>query len=164
MKKIYIIGGTMGVGKTAVSRELQKILPACVFLDGDWCWDSHPFTVNDETKSMVIRNIRFMLNEFLHCASYENVVFCWVMHEQEIIDSILAGLDTGDCGVNVISLVCEKETLLRRLDKDIRAGLRTNDIIGRSIMRLPLYDKLDTIKIRTDNVNAASVAETISKL
>jgi len=27
-----------GVGKTATSRELQKLLSNCVFLDGDWCW------------------------------------------------------------------------------------------------------------------------------
>jgi hypothetical protein len=29
----------MGVSKTATCRELQKILPRNVFLDGDWCWD-----------------------------------------------------------------------------------------------------------------------------
>jgi len=32
MKNLIFINGTMGVGKTATSRELQKILPNCVFL------------------------------------------------------------------------------------------------------------------------------------
>ena len=39
MKTLYLIGGTMGVGKTAVSQQLKKDLPNSVFLDGDWCWD-----------------------------------------------------------------------------------------------------------------------------
>lgn len=36
MKNLYIIGGTMGVGKTAVSQQLKSDLPNSVFLDGDW--------------------------------------------------------------------------------------------------------------------------------
>ena len=40
MKTLYLIGGTMGVGKTAVSQQLKKDLPNSVFLDGDWCWDA----------------------------------------------------------------------------------------------------------------------------
>lgn len=37
MKTLYFISGPMGVGKTAVSRELLRTLPRCAFLDGDWC-------------------------------------------------------------------------------------------------------------------------------
>ena len=32
MKTIYLIGGTMGVGKTTVSQQLKKELPNSVFL------------------------------------------------------------------------------------------------------------------------------------
>ena len=48
MKNIYLIGGTMGVGKTATCRILKNKLPNCVFLDGDWCWNMHPFQVMHE--------------------------------------------------------------------------------------------------------------------
>jgi len=44
----------MGVGKTAVCQELKLKLNNCVFLDGDWCWDAHPFQVTEETKQMVM--------------------------------------------------------------------------------------------------------------
>ena len=37
MKRLYLIGGPMGVGKTTVCRALQKSLDRSVFLDGDWC-------------------------------------------------------------------------------------------------------------------------------
>ena len=76
MKDLYIIGGTMGAGKTATSRALKARLVACVFLDGDWCWDMHPFQVTEETKRMVMDNICYLLNNFIGCSAYQNIVFC----------------------------------------------------------------------------------------
>ena len=91
---MYLIGGTMGVGKTTVCQILKRKLKNSVFLDGDWCWDAEPFQVTEEPKEMVLQNICFLLNQFLHCSAYENVIFCWVMHEQKIIDTILENIDT----------------------------------------------------------------------
>jgi len=116
MKKLYLIGGTMGVGKTAVSQQLKKDLPNSVFLDGDWCWDANPFQVTEETKTMVTDNICYLLNNFLHCSAYENIIFCWVMHEQHIIDSIIENLDIENCEVKCISVVVVEASLGYRLD------------------------------------------------
>ena len=96
MKRLYLLGGTMGVGKTTVSQQLKQDLPNGVFLDGDWCWDADPFQVTEETISMVIRNICYLLNSFLHCTAYENIIFCWVRHEQSILDAITNLLDTDN--------------------------------------------------------------------
>ena len=90
LKNIYIIGGTMGVGKSTVSQILKEKLNNSIFLDGDWCWDAHPFQVTEETKQMVLQNICFLLNQFIRCSAYENIICCWVMHEQGIIDEIIS--------------------------------------------------------------------------
>ena len=74
MKNLYLIGGAMGVGKTTVCRRLKKDLPNSVFLDGDWCWDADPFLITEETKAMVMDNICFLLNNFLRCSAYENII------------------------------------------------------------------------------------------
>lgn len=76
MKTLILIGGTMGIGKTTACQCLKKALPRAVFLDGDRCWDADPFQVTDETKAMVEGNICYLLNSFLHCSAYENVIFC----------------------------------------------------------------------------------------
>ena len=76
MKRLYLIGGPMGVGKTTVGQILKKQLADCVYLDGDWCWDMDPFSVTPETKCMVIDNICTLLNNFLRCTAYKNIVFC----------------------------------------------------------------------------------------
>lgn len=56
MKNIYLIDGTMGAGKTTTCQILKNKLPNCVFLDGDWCWDMHPFQVTPETKKLETEN------------------------------------------------------------------------------------------------------------
>ena len=161
MKTLYLIGGTMGVGKTTVCRELKRELPNSVFLDGDWCWDMHPFTVIAETKAMVMDNICAVLNNFLKCSVIENIVFCWVMHEQSIADEILARLELGECRVKEISLVCTAEELRSRLQKDIDAGVRMPDILERSPARLPLYEKRNTVKLDTTGKSPKEVAQDI---
>ena len=65
MKNVYIIGGAMGVGKTTVCQLLKQKLNNSVFLDGDWCWDMHPFQITDETREMVLNNICYQLNNFI---------------------------------------------------------------------------------------------------
>lgn len=164
MKNIFLIGGTMGVGKTTVCEILKNKLNNCAFLDGDWCWDMHPFQVTDETKQMVLENICFLLNNFIQCSAYENIVFCWVMHEQSIIDTILSRLDTSDCSIHVISLVCGEQALQKRLQKDVDAGVRTKDVIQRSIERIPLYEKLDSVKVDVSKIDAMQAAELICSI
>ena len=163
MKTLYLIGGPMGVGKTTVSQKLKKCLPRSVFLDGDWCWDAHPFQVTDETKAMVMDNIRHLLSNFLRCTAYENVVFCWVMHEQAIIDDILSALDVTDVRVRCISLVCDAEALIKRLQKDVDAGVRESDVIPRSLQRLSCYAALATEKVDTSTLDAQQVAEILAE-
>lgn len=164
MKRVYLIGGTMGVGKTSVCNVLKRKLNNSVFLDGDWCWDAHPFTVTEETKAMVMENICYLLNNFIRCSEYENIIFCWVMHMQEIIDDIISRIDTKNCELKIISLVCDEENLRNRLFRDIAEGRRTADIVEKSIARIPLYDKLNTVKIDTSNKTIDEITEKIKQI
>lgn len=161
MKTLYLIGGTMGVGKTTVCQRLKQDLPNSVFLDGDWCWDASPFLVTGETKAMVMDNICHLLNNFLRCSAYENVIFCWVMHQQSIIDGILQRLDTAGCTVKCLSLLADEAALRKRLAADVEKGLREPDVIDRSAARLPLYQALDTIKVDTSGKTIPMIAEEV---
>jgi len=163
MKDLYLIGGAMGVGKTAVGQQLKRDLPNSVFLDGDWCWDADSFRVTEETKAMVLENICFLLNNFLRCTAYDHVIFCWVMHRQEIIDAILSRLKTENCRVRCISLVCRPDVLEKRLRGDIAEGIRTADILEKSLSYLPLYGPLHTEKIDTSELSVQQIANTIAQ-
>ncbi len=164
LKTLYLIGGTMGVGKTTVSQQLKKDLNNSVFLDGDWCWDASPFQVTDETKAMVVCNICYLLNSFIHCSAYDNIIFCWVMHEQSIIDGIINKLDTENCNVKTISLTVDEMNLQSRIKADVARGVRTFDAIDRSMARITMYQTLDTIKIDTSNKTVREIVDEIMAL
>jgi len=113
---------------------------------------------------MVTNNICYLLNNFLKCSAYENIIFCWVMHEQRIICSILEKLDTQNCEVKCISLVAAEKTLCERLAMDVDRGIRSEDVIERSIARIPMYQTLNTIKIDTNAKTVSMIANEIKQL
>lgn len=164
MKTLYLIGGTMGVGKTTVCRELKNQLHRSVYLDGDRCWDMNPFVVTEETKAMVLDNITTLLGNFLRCSAYDHVIFSWVMHQQAIVDTILGRLNLADVKVVPVSLICSREVLLQRLYRDVEAGIRQPDILLRSPQRLALYDSMNTEKIDTSHTTVAQTVQEILRL
>ena len=164
MKKLYLIGGPMGVGKTAVCQILKKRLDRAVFLDGDWCWDMDPFVVNEETKAVVLDNICGMLGRFLRSPAFQNVIFCWVMHQQQIIDTILSRVDSRGWKVVLVSLTASPDVLRDRLQADVDAGRRQPDVIPRSLARLPLYPQLNTRLVDTSALTPEEAAEQIASM
>ena len=147
----------MGIGKSTICNQLKQDLDHSVFLDGDWCWTMDPFIVNQDTKNMVLDNITHCLNNFIHTPGIENIIFCWVMHKQDIIDQIIQKLDTEGVDIHLISLICEKEELIKRMLID----RRDNQTIRKSLQYLELYKDLDTQKI---DVTTLDVQKTIDKI
>lgn len=163
-KKLIIINGTMGIGKSATCRALNKELDKSVWLDGDWCWMMNPFNVNDENKKMVEDNIIYLLKNFLSNSSFHYVIFDWVIHTEEIFDMILKRIDDLEYDLTKITLVCSEESLKERISKDIKSNLREEGEIEKSIERLPLYENMNTIKIDTSNVEIPEVISKIRKI
>ena len=161
MKKLLMVGGTMGVGKTTTCQILKRRLPNSVFLDGDWCWDMHPFQPTDETRAMVVENLCFLLNQFIRCSAYEHVIFCWVMHEQQLLETLLGGLHLEGCRVFSFSLLCRPDILARRLQRDVASGLRSKGLVGRTLARLPLYERIDTRKVDVSHLTPEEAAARI---
>lgn len=159
MKRLIFINGTMGVGKTSTCKELLGLLQPSVFLDGDWCWYMNPFRVTDETKHMVESNICFLLNNFLACSEYENVIFCWVMHQESIINSLLEKLNLTNVEVYKFTLSVSKEALTQRINRAVENGERTSDALQRSLDRLQLYQKMNTIHIDVSNISPIQAAK-----
>ena len=92
-----------------------------------------------------------------HTPGIENIIFCWVMHKQDIIDQIIQKLDTEGVDIHLISLICEEEELIKRMLID----RRDNQTIRKSLQYLELYKDLDTQKI---DVTTLDVQKTIDKI
>lgn len=159
--KLIVINGVMGVGKTTVSKRLYKELENSFWLDGDNCWTMNPFIVNEENKEMVLNNISFILNNFLSNSSSKSVVFNWVIQSDDIMNEILSRINTKNVDVYKITLMCTKEELIRRIESDVRLGLRDNKNVERSLERYDMYKAMDTIKIDTTGKSIEKIIEEI---
>lgn len=160
MKKLIIINGVMGVGKTTISKALYKQIEDAVWLDGDWCWMMDPFVVNEQTKKMVIENITYQLNNFMKQDVIKNIVFNWVIDEDYIYQDIISRL-TGNYRIYKITLMASKETITKRIVADIANGCRSQDNLNRSLEKLAKYEKLDSIKIYTDDKSVDTIVKEI---
>ena len=58
-------------------------------------------------------------------------------------------------------MICDADSLRKRLQKDIDAGIRSADVIQRSIARIGLYEKLDTKKIDVSHITPEQAVERI---
>jgi len=139
-KTLIMIGGAPGCGKTTTAEQLKNSLERSVWLDGDWCWMMNPWEFSEQNKRMVERNISFMLNSFLENDSFEYVILSWVLHSQNLIDTVLDSLNLEDVDIHTYSLVCD-ETVLE--DRMINGG-REKGQIESSIERMKLYKHLNT--------------------
>lgn len=158
MKKLIIINGTMGVGKTTVCKELHQRLDKVVWLDGDWCWMMHPWVFSEENKVMVMKNIHFLLNSYLKNSGFDYVIFSWVIHLEEIMAAILQGITEQYDRLYKFTLVCAPEALKERMRKDGRANTQA------SLERLDMYKLMDTVKVDTTNREVGEIVDAILAL
>lgn len=158
MKQLVVVNGPMGVGKSAVCRALLLRLDRAVYLDEDWCWNMHPFVINPENKTMVLRNIHFLLRSFLENSRLDFVVFCWGIPELAIMERILEPLEDLETEPRLFTLTVSPQTLRERLEADAAAGRRKADCIDRSLAYLPRYENMPTCHIETDKPTPVEIA------
>ena len=109
---------------------------------------------------MVQKNICFLLNSFIKNIKIENIVFVWVMHQQEIIDELLAKLD-GSFNFYSFSLISSRKELAKRFLSDVNSGIREEENLENALSRIKLYNNINSIKI---DVTGLTVEQTANKL
>ena len=163
MKNLIMINGVMGVGKTTTCKILLELLPKCIFLDGDWCWYANPWVVTKETETMAMRNMSYLLDSYLDCSVYENIVFGWVLHKEGMTDHVLSGLKNTRYILHRFSLVCSESALIARLQKDIDNHVRKNVSWDHALATRSNFDTMDTIKIDVNDITPEQAADVINK-
>lgn len=156
MPKLIIVNGAPSVGKSTAANLIFPQLPNSAFLDGDDVWRINPFEVTERTKAIVDKNIPFVLRSYLE-AGYEHVLLAWVMHQQEIIDRVVAELSDLDFELHVFTLVAEEGVLQDRW-RD-RTGSEADSSMVAD--RLRQSRALDSTKIDTTHLSPGEIAEKI---
>ena len=153
-KKLILISGSPCVGKTAAGTRLFESFDNSAYLDGDWCWCVHPFSVADSRLRNGDRSMSFVLSNYLD-SGFEYVFFTSVvLTDARIREGILNGITADDYRIISFTLTCSEETLKKRHDKRGDQG-ETNYYW----LRLPPYP--GDIVIDTDD---KSIRETVREM
>lgn len=156
MKRLIIINGAPGAGKTTVCRKLYRKMERSVWLDGDWCWMINPFRVTEENKKMVEENIIFLLSNYIKNSSVETIIFNWVIPHDKLMNRTIQKLPLAYVDkIYKFTLVSSEAVLRKRLEKDGRSENR----IDRSVEGMASFYQMDTQKIDTSHMSVEQTVE-----
>jgi len=110
---------------------------------------------------MVMKNMSYLLNSFLECSAYENIVFGWVLHKESMTENVLSMLKSNQYTLYKFSLTCSESTLISRLQKDVNTGVRKQVSWKHALSTRTNFDIMDTIKVDVNDINAVQAANSI---
>lgn len=177
MKKVILLSGPYGVGKTTLANNLVNSLNNTVMFDGEWAWfQGNNWNFTKENKNMALENICFVLSNFLKNDGFEVIVFSWVLHRQEDHNLIIDALKKTEIEFELfdISIIADVSTLQSRLEERISTkATEFNASYGKeqiekalkgSLNKLQQIMKLDNIKLNVSNMNKEKVLDEVLKL
>ena len=116
-QKLILISGSPCVGKTVVGTRLFESYDNSAYLDGDWCWCVHPFSVQDGRLRNGDRAMSFVLSNYLE-SGFDRVFFTSVvLTDPRIRERIVSGITAGGYDLIGFTLTCSDETLKARHDR-----------------------------------------------
>ena len=155
-KKLILISGSPCVGKTAVGTRLFESYDNSAYLDGDWCWCVHPFSVTDLRLRNGDRAMSFVLSNYLD-SDFEYVFFTSVvLTDARIRDEILNGITAREYRTIGFTLTCSPETLKKRHD-------RRGDPGETNLFWLSLPPCPEDIVIDTDNKSVREIVREMKR-
>ena len=116
-QKLILISGSPCVGKSAAGTRLLKCYDNSAYLDGDWCWCVHPFSVTDSRLRSGDKSMSFILSNYLD-EGFGYVFFTSVvLTDPRIRNNILDGITAKGFRTIGFTLTCSEETLRQRHDR-----------------------------------------------
>ena len=159
MKKLIVVNGAMGVGKTRICKELNKKLMNNAWLDGDWCMMMNPFFTETNQK-MFLDNIYYILNNYLSNPAFEYILFSWVIPGEDMINYMIKKLRGHDFDVIRITLLCGDNELKERM---LRDG-RDEATIETSMLYQEAFRSIHTIKVDTTELSVLETADEVLRI
>jgi len=158
MKNLILITGTIGVGKSNISLLLARMIEPAAYLDGDWCWQVYP---KEENQMAALDSVVSVLNNYLKQDGIDNIILDWTIHDEELINTLVARLDSTAFKLHKFCLTCDEDVLRSRLVYDITAGRRDASVVADSLMKLPLFAALNCQHIQVTVENDLDVVHQI---
>nr|MDD6334956.1 hypothetical protein [bacterium] len=164
-KRIILILGANGVGKSTVARALLSRMDRCALVEAEACRAIKPFVLSEATRQLVIDNFVSLIGNSLRCSQIDTVLFPYGFHgaRQQMWLEALDKLEREGLTPQVIPMVlsCTMEENIRRAQLDGRDQAR----IARGIAKTyHYYDKMDYPVIDITCLTPMQAAEAVLNL
>ena len=160
MKKLLMVAGPAGVGKTTVCQRIFKEINGCAWLDGDWCWMVNPYPgKTDEQKTYSLESFGRILDGYFNDINTRIVLFSWMIQWDYMFDLVTSMIAYKDFELIKIVLVCEANVFTERLIN----GNRSEDKIY-NLDDMEKYRSLNAHIIDTTSLSVCDTANIIISL
>ncbi|MHB1485773.1 MAG: GNAT family N-acetyltransferase [Saccharofermentanales bacterium] len=164
IKKLIVILGANGIGKSTVSAALFKKLPNSAYIESDYCRMINPAGFTDETIAVNKKNILDLMLNYFNSSTIQNVIFPYGFHghRKQVFEALLNDLKKKvKFRFYPILLVCDEAENIRRMKADGREDER----ITRGIIKTrALYDEYDYPRIDVTNITVIKTVDSILKI
>lgn len=147
MKKLIIILGANGIGKSTAAAELMRILPNSAFVDSDSLRMMNPGGNSAELIQIQKANIITVMSNYFRSDMIENVIFPFGIHghRERMLEEIISSIsEKFEVKIFKIVLVCNESENIRRMKLD---NLDEERIKRALKFSRPVYDELDLVKL-----------------
>lgn len=161
MKRLILILGPNGVGKSTASAVLLSRIPGSAYIESDSLRMMNPGSFSEEAIFVQKRNILALMRNYLSASFINNIIFPYGLHghRKKLLDEILSELHSDyNFEVYTVLLTCTEEENIRRMKNDSRDEER----IRRAITNTrAIYYEVDCQKIDVTNLTPEVTAERI---
>jgi thymidylate kinase len=164
MKRLILILGPNGVGKSTVSTILLSRMPGSAYIESDTLRMINPGTFNEEAIFVQKRNMLSLMRNYMSASFINDIIFPYGLHghRKRLLDEILSELHSDyEFDVYTILLTCTEEENIRRMKNDGRDEERIRRALANT---RAIYDDLDFPRIDATGLTPDETAEHILKV
>ena len=159
MKKLVLVCGANGIGKSTACKNLVEVFPSSAYIDSDYCRYMNPFSFREEEIKVIVSNISNMMINYFELSTIDNVIFQYGFHgvRKQIFNEILGVLDKQQIKYEFcpILLTCSLEENIRRMQNDNRDSERINRAITNT---RSIYDELNYPRLNITQLSPEEIA------
>ena len=163
MKKLILILGPNGVGKSTASAAFLKVLPHSAYIDSDSLRMMNPAR-GEEVIAVQKQNILALMRNYFKTSFVEYVIFPYGYHahRKKMLEDMLGELKAEfEFEVITILLTCCESENIRRMKND---GRNEERIVYSMENTRTIFDGLDYPKIGTTDLTPEQAAERMLKI
>ncbi|MHB1153300.1 MAG: AAA family ATPase [Eubacteriales bacterium] len=159
MKKLILILGANGIGKSTVSAEILRHLTDSAYIDSDACRQFNAQSgFNEEAIELQKNNLISLMKNYFAASFIQYIIFPYGFHghREKLFDDMIHELRKSmNFEICTILLVCDESENIHRMKADNRDA----DRIRRAVENTrSIYDKLDFPRIDVTNLTPEQAA------